>query len=364
DARPGPVALPAAARAAKGLPARPPRRRAAPGDGVRDRHGHRAPAARRQPGSAGPLVRRVGQLGFAGALPGDLRTHRRGDAEGSGPASGRPGVRRGPGRRRRGVRRGALGARAAHPGWAQRGRGRGGGPRRAAGGDGRLRRPGPAAGGAAAAHLHAARAADDPDRRAGAGLPRPGGGRLRPRGGRGRFPGGALPARLPAAEAGRLPVHDPRRRGGGRRLDPGRGAGLQRQPDRPRGTDRRRHRDRCRRHRPAGPAGVPRPRLAAAAGALPVVERPDRGGALAGGPPLPLPRRARLPGHRQLRQPADERDLADSGVRRPGGAPGLRPDRPAPGHPERRRQRLSALAPPRGPDRRRDPAGLRRRPGL
>ena len=62
---------------------------------------------------AGPLVRRGGRLGIAGALPGDLRPHGRGDADRGQPAPGGPGVRRGPGRRRRRVRRGALGSGAA-----------------------------------------------------------------------------------------------------------------------------------------------------------------------------------------------------------------------------------------------------------
>ena len=59
------------------------------------------------------LVRRRGRLGFAGAVPRDVRPHRRGDADRRGPQPGRPRVRRGPGRGRRRVRRDAVRARAA-----------------------------------------------------------------------------------------------------------------------------------------------------------------------------------------------------------------------------------------------------------
>ena len=56
-----------------------------------------------------------------------------------------------------------------------------------------------------AAHLDAAPGADDGDRGAGGGLPRPGRGRLRHRRSRDRLPAGAVPARLPATCASRTP---------------------------------------------------------------------------------------------------------------------------------------------------------------
>ena len=64
-----------------------------------------------------PVVPGVGRLGVAGALPGDVRPHRRGDADRRRAAPGRARVRRGPRRRRRRLRRGAL-----RPGAAHRGR--------------------------------------------------------------------------------------------------------------------------------------------------------------------------------------------------------------------------------------------------
>ena len=73
--------------------------------------GHELPAD--DADAAGPLVRRVGRLGLAGALPRDLRPHRRGHADRPGHHAGRPRVRRGPGRRRRRLRRGPLRPRAA-----------------------------------------------------------------------------------------------------------------------------------------------------------------------------------------------------------------------------------------------------------
>ena len=75
------------------------------------RSGTTLPAQRR--GVARPLVRRVGRLRLAGALPRDLRPHRRGDADRGGDRAGRPRVRRRPRRRRRRVRRGPLRPRAA-----------------------------------------------------------------------------------------------------------------------------------------------------------------------------------------------------------------------------------------------------------
>ena len=67
-------------------------------------------------GGARPLVPRGRRLRLPGALPGDVRAHRRGDAAARGGAPGRPRVRAGPGRRRGRLRRGADGAGAADAG--------------------------------------------------------------------------------------------------------------------------------------------------------------------------------------------------------------------------------------------------------
>ena len=96
--------------------------------------GHELPATERR--RTGRLDPRRRQLGTAGALPVDLRAHRRGDAERGQPAPGRPRVRRGPGRRRGRLRRDPVGSRAARRGRAHPGPGGGGGPGRAGRGDG------------------------------------------------------------------------------------------------------------------------------------------------------------------------------------------------------------------------------------
>ena len=61
------------------------------------------------------LVRRGGRLGLPGALPRDVRAHRRRDAERRGAHPGRARVRRGPRRGRRGLRRDPLRPRAPRP---------------------------------------------------------------------------------------------------------------------------------------------------------------------------------------------------------------------------------------------------------
>ena len=118
-------------------------------------------------GGLGRVVRDGRRLRFAGALPGDVRAHRRRHADPAGAAPGRRGVRRGPGRRRRRLRRGPVRPGAARRAGPDPGRGGGGGAgrvRRGLGRRGRGRAPDP---GRRAAHRDAARRPVDGDRRAG-----------------------------------------------------------------------------------------------------------------------------------------------------------------------------------------------------
>ena len=88
------------------------------------------------------LVRRGGELRLAGAVPRDVRPHRRRDAAGRRADPGRPRVRGGPGRRRCRVRRGALRPRAARDRRAGPRPGRLRGPARLRRGHGRQQRQG------------------------------------------------------------------------------------------------------------------------------------------------------------------------------------------------------------------------------
>ena len=120
---------------AQGAAARPPRRRAA----ARHRAGHSPsrPATTTCPPTdvdgLGDLLPHRRAQRVAGALPGAVRAHRRGDADAGGAVPGGLRVRRRPGRRQRGVRRDPVRPRTAHRPGAVAGRGR----RRGAG---RLRR--------------------------------------------------------------------------------------------------------------------------------------------------------------------------------------------------------------------------------
>ena len=85
-----------------------------------DECGHELPEAHQDAESLGTWFRGVGRLRLAGALPRDLRPHRRRDADRRRTARVAARVRRGPGRRRRRLRRGPLRARAAPRGRARR----------------------------------------------------------------------------------------------------------------------------------------------------------------------------------------------------------------------------------------------------
>ena len=231
----------------------------------------RAPGGRRR--VAGPLVLRVGRLGLAGALPRDLRPHRRGDADGAGDHPGRPRVRGGPGRGRRGLRRGALRPRAARRERPDPRRGRRRGPARLRGGDGGRRRHDR---GPAAADRDAARRPLDGDRRAGHRLARPGRGRLRHRRRRGGLPSHPAPRRVRVPPARELPLHHPRRRGLRAAVDLGGHPVVRRRPSRPRRPHHRRHHRPRRRVGRARPAGVVRPGQADPARDVPGLQHPDR----------------------------------------------------------------------------------------
>ena len=75
--------------------------------------GHELPRRTATRSALGRWFAEAADSGLAGALPRDLRPHRRGDADRGRAAPGGPRVRRGPRRRRRRLRRGALRARAA-----------------------------------------------------------------------------------------------------------------------------------------------------------------------------------------------------------------------------------------------------------
>ncbi len=115
----------------QGAAARPSGRGPARGDGDRARAGIRlrGPAHDRRRRAVG-VVHRLGRLRFAGPLSGDVRAHRRGDADPGGAGQGGVRVRPGPGRRRGGLRRGPVRPRAACGAGAEAGGGGPGGPRR------------------------------------------------------------------------------------------------------------------------------------------------------------------------------------------------------------------------------------------
>ena len=155
----------------QGAAARPPRRRAAPGDDRRAGRRGRAPAAGDR--RAESLARWFAEAADSGSLERYLETFDHtvgGDADRAGADPGGARVRRGPGGRRRGVRRDPLRPRAARRARAHPGRGRRGGAAGLRRGRGRRRRPDR---GPPAAHRDAAPGALDGDRRAGGRLARP-----------------------------------------------------------------------------------------------------------------------------------------------------------------------------------------------
>ena len=179
------------------------------------------------------------------------------------------------------------------------------------------------------------RRADDRGRRAGAALPPRRRRRVRHRRRRGRVPAGAVPDVVPAAAAAqaRTTRSTPARPTAWSRS--GRRPALRGEPDRARRRDRRGHRNR--RRRPARCSGTwpLRPRPADPARDVPVVQRADRRGGLDCRASDHAAGRARLPGHRQLRQPADERHPAFPRVLAAVRGARLRPRRRAPAHPQR-----------------------------
>ena len=151
----------------------------------------------------------------------------------------------------------------------------------------------------------------DGDRRAGGRVARPRRRRLRHRRRRGRLPAHPAPRRLRVPPARERPLHHPRRRGLRPAVDLAGDPVVRRRPARPRRADHRRHHRRRRRVRRARPAGGLRPRQADPAGDVPELQHPDRRGGVDRRAPDRAADRPALPGHRQHRQPADERHLDD-----------------------------------------------------
>ena len=270
--------------------------------------GHELPADDAE--ALGALVRRGGRLRLAGALPRDLRPHRRGDAERRRRSPGWPASAW-----RTWPPTASCTPRSATPPSSTSSQGLTLDEVVAAvqegfdEGDGGGRRPDRRA---PAADRDAPPGPLDGDRRAGGRLARPRRGRLRHRRRRGRLPAHPAPRRVRVPPARERPLHHPRRRGVRAAVDLAGDPVVRRRPARPRRADHRRH------HRRRRTAAVELGRLAAYVRdkRIPLEMCPSSNvqtGAAASiaEHPIGLLDQAAVPGHGQHRQPADERDLDD-----------------------------------------------------